>query len=386
MSFARSTFGAIYAEPVRNGLTRPTAVRGEGYRMVNMGEIFAYDRIGDQEMERVLLNDRELRVATLHENDLLFARSSLKPEGTGKCSIVGSVAEPTTFESHLIRVRLNATDADARFYFYFFQSYYGRASVLSLAKQVGAAGLPGSKLAGLEVPRPDRRTQTAVADVLETYDDLIDANSRRIALLERAAEELFHEWFVALRFPGREHSVITDGVPAGWERVSLGTLAQLNYGKGLRAQDRIEGRYAVYGSSGVVGTHEEPLVGGPGIVVGRKGNVGAVYWSPNGYWPIDTVYYVTSDQSTLWLYHALRLTHFVNTDVAVPGLNRDFAYSRVLLRPEPRIAREFNETAAPFHAQIANLRAMNARLRTARDLLLTPLIMGDVRALGREAA
>jgi type I restriction enzyme, S subunit len=58
MSFKFVPFGSLYAEPVRNGLTRPTSVRGDGYRMVNMGELFAYDRIGEQEMERVQLNER----------------------------------------------------------------------------------------------------------------------------------------------------------------------------------------------------------------------------------------------------------------------------------------------------------------------------------------
>ncbi|MDP2371614.1 hypothetical protein [Rhodoferax sp.] len=201
MRFKEDTFGSLYAEPVRNGLTRPTAVRGEGYPMVNMGELFAYDHIADQPMERVQLNHRELQVATLEPGDLLFARSSLTPEGVGKCSIVASLPEVTTFESHLIRARLDRSRADSRFYFYFFHSYYGRAAVQSIAKQVGAAGLPGSKLAGLLVPRPAATEQARIADVLAAYDDLIDNNRRRIKLLEDSVRLLFDEWFARRQLP-----------------------------------------------------------------------------------------------------------------------------------------------------------------------------------------
>lgn len=218
MKFPMIKFGELYAEPVRNGLTRPTRVRGSGYRMVNMGELFAFDRINGQQMELVPLNERELRVATLNEGDLLFARSSLKMEGTGKCSIVAGVPEVTTFESHLIRARLNTEIADPRFYFYYFQSRHGRTTVLSIAKQVGAAGLAGSQLATLSIPFPSLTTQSAAADILWHYDVLIENNTRRIKLLEDAARLLYEEWFVRLRFPGHEHTPIKDGVPEGWHR------------------------------------------------------------------------------------------------------------------------------------------------------------------------
>lgn len=219
-------FGDIYEEPVRNGLTRPTTVRGNGYCMVNMGELFAYDRLNGQKMERVPLNDRELKVATLRIGDLLFARSSLKIEGTGKCSIVVGLPEITTFESHLIRVRLNQKMAVPVFYYYFFQSFMGRATVLSIAKQVGAAGLPGSKLASLKVPYPNIKEQVTIASILSSYDDLIENNRRRIQLLEQSARLLYKEWFISLRFPGHEHVKINNGVPEGWERTTLGGLCE----------------------------------------------------------------------------------------------------------------------------------------------------------------
>jgi len=230
----------------------------------------------------------------------------------------------------------------------------------------------------MSIALPPLDAQKRIGNSVGAYDDLIENNRRRMALLGEAARQLYREWFVRLRFPGHEHTRINNGVPEEWERVPLGERVTLNYGKALKAEERVDGPYPVYGSSGIVGNHEKALTEGPGIVVGRKGNVGSVYWCPQDYWPIDTVYYVNSGTSNLWLYYALRHMHFISTDVAVPGLNRDLAYSRPLLVPEPRVVREFLDTAVPLHEQIAKLDQMNDKLRAARDLLLPRLMNGDI--------
>jgi type I restriction enzyme S subunit len=225
---------------------------------------------------------------------------------------------------------------------------------------------------------PDIETQKAIAQLLTTYDDLIENNRRRMALLEESARLLYQEWFVRLRFPGYEHTRIVDGVPAGWERKTLGECITLNYGKALKAEDRVEGEYPVYGSSGIVGCHEKALVQGPAIILGRKGNVGSVYWSSKSFYPIDTVYFINAESSNLYLYYALRNMHFINTDVAVPGLNRDFAYSRPLLLPPLPLLRIFLDHVTPIRLQIDKLGELSDKLRTARDLLLPRLMSGEI--------
>jgi type I restriction enzyme S subunit len=224
----------------------------------------------------------------------------------------------------------------------------------------------------------DTVVQEKIANILSTYDSLIENNRRRMALLEDSARLLYREWFVRLRFPGYEHTLIVDGVPQGWERTTLGESITLNYGKALKAEIRIEGDYPVYGSSGIVGTHEKPLVQGPAIVLGRKGNVGSVYWSSKSFYPIDTVYFVSPGSSSLYLFYALKSMHFISTDVAVPGLNRDFAYSRPLLHPPVTMLRSFHETVEPIHAQLDKLEETNQKLRAARDLLLPRLMSGEL--------
>ena len=117
-----------------------------------------------------------------------------------------------------------------------------------------------------------------------------------------------------------------------WEESTLGNFAPFTYGKSLPARKRNEnGIYKVYGSGGISGKHDEPLVNEPGIIIGRKGTVGSIQFSDKPFWPIDTVFYVIDAPErdlhfTYYLLQTLNLDQ-MNSDSAVPGLNRDTAHS-----------------------------------------------------------
>ena len=314
----------------------------------------------------------------LDEGDLLVAMTEQAP------GLLGSSAwipESNRFlhNQRLGRVvDLHEHRVDKRFLYYLFNTREVRHQISASATGTKVRHTAPERIGQVVVSLPPREAQTSIATVLSAYDDLIENNRRRMALLEEAARQLYREWFVRLRFPGYEHTRITSGVPEGWECVPLGSRVTLNYGKALKAEDRSEGPCPVYGSSGIVGMHEKALAAAPGIVVGRKGNVGSVYWCPKDYWPIDTVYFVDAVTSNLWLYYSLQHMHFISTDVAVPGLNRDFAYSRPLLVPEARIVRNFLETTTPLYEQIEKLDEMNDKLRAAHELLLPRLMSGEI--------
>lgn len=224
----------------------------------------------------------------------------------------------------------------------------------------------------------DKVAQKYVGYTLFAYDDLIEKNRRRIHLLEQAARLLYKEWFIHLRFPGYEHAKIIDGVPEGWGKKPLGDVAPLCYGKALNKDRRTPGPFPVYGSSGIIGSHVKSFVSGPTIIVGRKGNVGSVFWSSDDCHPIDTVYYIETTNCSLHLYYALQHMSFISTDVAVPGLNRDFAHSRFVLVPEWKLYQLFDSKVRPLHQQIDVLRKTNSVLWKARDLLLPHLMNGEI--------
>ncbi|MEQ1883713.1 MAG: restriction endonuclease subunit S [Bryobacteraceae bacterium] len=228
----------------------------------------------------------------------------------------------------------------------------------------------------------DFQTQFAITGLLSGYDALIENNRRRISLLEKLAEDIYREWFIRFRFPGHEHVETFKGLPNDWEVKKLGGILTLLYGKALRDEDRVPGGVPVYGSSGVVGMHNEALVAEPGLIVGRKGNVGSVYWSDTGFFPIDTVYFVQSKLPNEYVYFLLRSMNFINNDSAVPGLNRGQAYSNQLLLPPVPLIKQFAEIVAPQFAMKKSLALQNTKLIEARDKLLPRLLSGKLAVEG----
>lgn len=225
---------------------------------------------------------------------------------------------------------------------------------------------------------PSIPVQKKIASIITAYDDLVENNKQRIALLEQIAEDIYNEWFVRLRFPGYENLPVVDGIPEGWKRTKIGDIVTLNYGKALKEDDRVEGDFPVYGSSGVVGSNETSLIEGPVIIVGRKGNVGSIHWSDKNCWPIDTVYFIDKEQTSLFLYFNLQYQPFINSDAAVPGLNRSQAYSLDIVMPESTVLEQFDKIVKPMHQQIINLQLYNKNLSQTRDLLLPRLISGKL--------
>ncbi|WP_420621818.1 restriction endonuclease subunit S [Candidatus Poriferisodalis sp.] len=161
---------------------------------------------------------------------------------------------------------------------------------------------------------------------------------------------------------------------AEWRDESLGSLVSLEYGSALRAESRIGNSFRVYGSNGVVGHHNRALVAGPGIIIGRKGSVGALRWSDGDFWPIDTTYWVNPkiDLDLRWMLEALKLSGLESLDssTGVPGLNRGDAYERTVsvppLEEQRRIAEildTIGETIQATERVIAKLRRAHAALQ-----------------------
>ena len=236
----------------------------------------------------------------------------------------------------------------------------------------------------MDIPLPSIEIQRESSGILSAYDELIENNQRRIKILEEMARSLYREWFVHFRFPGHDKVKMVSSplgtIPQGWEVKKLGEVLELNYGKALKSDTRREGQIPVFGSSGIVGSHDTSLVKGPGIIVGRKGNVGSVFWSDADFYPIDTAYFVTSSLPLRFMFYELQTKNFINNDAAVPGLSRHQAYSLEMVIPPTDLLTRFCRLANDFEQQASKLRHQIENLRLTRDLLLPRLLSGQIAA------
>lgn len=311
---------------------------------------------------------------------------------SGECAIIGRQGAycgnvryfrgDARMSEHAV-VAVGSSETDTRFLAYLL-------STMDLGQLSGQAAQPGLSvkvLAQQAVRMPSLRTQRQVSSVLGAFDDLIENNRRRAQVLEEMARATYREWFVKFRYPGHQSVPLVDSalgpIPEGWEAQTVGGVMEFTYGKALKADSRKNGPVAVVGSSGIVGWHDQSLVDGPAIVVGRKGNVGSITWLDVASWPIDTTFFIKTTLPLRFVAEQLRGIGFINSHAAVPGLSRELAYSRHFLLPTSQLMDAFQDKADALGAETLSLTTQAEKLAKMRDLLLRKLVIGqiDVSAL-----
>ena len=159
---------------------------------------------------------------------------------------------------------------------------------------------------------------------------------------------------------------MTDREGREWQTTTVGEFAPFTYGKGLTASKRLAGQVPVFGSNGIVGWHDTAWTDGPTVIIGRKGTVGAVHYSPIPCWPIDTTFFVSGSDAALvrFKYYALKILglEHMNSDSAVPGLNRNDAHARELQVPLEPEQRRIAHILGTLDDKIALNRRMNETL------------------------
>lgn len=283
----------------------------------------------------------------------------------------------------------------SKFLYYWFQSYEGRKKFEALAKGTAQKAVPISGIKTLEIELPSLKSQKRIADILSAYDDLIENNQKQIKLLEEAAQRLYKEWFVDLRFPGHENTKIVDGVPEGWNEKTLSQIADVIMGqssksefynsekKGLPFHQGV-GSYGVrFVMDDIYSTSYTRIAEPNSILFSVRAPVGRLNITKNkvvigrGLAAINQ-----TDGCQSYLYYLLKNKFFKDNIVGngsiFASVSKDELLNQKFLIPERNLMMQFEKIVSQMDKQIENLDSKNKKLIEARDRLLPKLMSGEV--------
>ena len=300
----------------------------------------------------------------------------------GEVALVSKKFDGVNLTENAVRLTEFSKDVCPEFLAYILKSPERKEYMEQVAGGSAQPKLGIYKIEAIKVDLPDIQIQHKIADILSAYDDLIENNQKQIKLLEEAAQRLYKEWFVDLRFPGHENTKIVDGVPEGWSRTNINEILTFHRGYDLTKNEMKAGRYPVVGSTTVIGYHNEFKIKGPGIVTGHSGSLGKYQFIWDNFWPHNTSLYISDykDHNIFFVYSLLQTVDFasLNNGGAIPTLNRNVLSNIEVIEPTDELQEMFAKIAEAQYRKIRNLEKQNNQLKMARDVLLPKLMSGEV--------
>ena len=318
-------------------------------------------------------------------NESGLAQSKLWDKGTLCITIAANIADtgvlafPACFPDSIMGFVPFEGVANTRFIKYCFDRL--QRDCKQISQGTAQDNLSWEKLSTIKFCIPEYKEQCRIADILSAYDDLIENNQKQIKLLEEAAQRLYKEWFVDLRFPGHENTEIVDGVPEGWHWGLLQELINVNYGKDHKKAPE-SGDVSVYGSGGLMRKCNKSLFSGEAVLIPRKGSLNNIMYVDETFWTVDTMFYATMKQphTAIFVYFFVKAfdMYSMNIGAAVPSMTAKILDAMDVVIPDKETLEKFDKRAKLYFNKIKTLQGQNERLKTARDLLLPKLMSGEV--------
>jgi type I restriction enzyme S subunit len=344
-----------------------------------------------------------LKRSQIHEGDILVTIAGVY---LGKIGLVCKVHVPANTNQAVAIVRINKTRAYPEFVKNFLLNPSTTVYLNMLCPQSAQPNLNLTQLGNIKFKLPDLATQQKIAAILSAYDDLIENNKRRIALLEKIAEEIYREWFVRLRFPGQEKVKVVKGVPEGWDLVALEKA--FDYTGGGTPSKEVE-RYwkngdvnwftpsDITGAAGIfldnsgdkcteegLGKSSARLFPAYSVMITSRATIGAIGINttsactnqgfitciPNERYPLT------------FLYHWLKLTkptfQLLSGGATFAELTKGTFKKMEILTPPKQLTADYEHKVRPIFNQMEALLKQNSNLTQTRDSLLPRLISGKL--------
>lgn len=401
MSWKMVKLGDLYE--VHNGLSKGGKFFGSGFPFLPFSTVFNNWFLPETLPDSVQSTEKEQASYSILRGDVFITRTSETMDELGMSSVALKDYPTATYNGFTKRLRPVDNSLLPEFIGYYFRSKEFRKKFVAFSTMTTRASLRNEDLLSLEVPVPELCTQRRVADILSAYDNLIENNRKQIKLLEEAAQRLYKEWFVDLRFPGYEHTKITDGVPEGWEKSTVAAVSSI-LRRGISPRYNENGKFVVINQKCIRQTvvsfdesrqQEKPypedlnLQDSDTVIcstgAGTLGRVGQIF----GNYPDTTLdSHVTLVRAKegfgkQYLFQSLnsRQTYLMGMGKGSTNqleLSRGTIQDLDIYIPLKKVLNQFEQVAQPIHDKISVISKSILQLQTARDHLLPKLMNGEV--------
>ena len=372
--------GELYE--VHNGLSKGRQFFGSGYPFLTFSDVFNNWFLPETLDSLVQSSDKEREACSIKKGDVFITRTSETMDELGMSSVALKDYPNATYNGFTKRLRPITDEVVPEYIGYYLRSKKFRAKFMAFSSMTTRASLANDDLLGMEVEIPDKTIQIRIATILSRYDTLIENYQKQIKLLEEAAQRLYKEWFVELRFPGHENTKMVDGLPEGWKITKLGQLAEFKRGKTITKKEAIEGNIPVVagGLEPAYYCNKSNTTNRVITISGSGANAGYTRMYFEKVWASDCSFVDTSTTDYLHFVFCFLRENKTVIDNMQKGAAQPHVYAKDInalevLSPTKDILSLFEQKASKIFDIIASKQSQIRLLAEARDRLL-PKVMG----------
>ena len=371
---------------VHNGLSKGKQFFGSGYPFLTFSNVFNNWFLPNELTSLVQSSEKERETCSIKKGDVFITRTSETMDELGMSSVALKDYPNATYNGFTKRLRPLTDKVIPEYIGYYLRSQKFRGKFMAFSTMTTRASLANDDLLSMEVEIPDKVVQRHIATILYRYDSLIENYQKQIKLLKEAAQRLYKEWFVDLRFPGHEKTKIVNGVPDGWEKKKVGDLiSKIQRTKQVSANNyQISGLYPVIDQSRnyIAGYTDESEcvlnVTIPYIVFGDHTRV--LKYVPFSFAKgADGTQLIMSNDLER-MPQSLFYNSLIEIDLSNYSYARHFKYLKEesILVPSKDIAERYDKVVSQYFQSIQKNREQIHLLTEARDRLLPKLMSGEI--------
>ena len=387
--------GELYE--VHNGLSKGRQFFGSGYPFLTFSTVFNNWFLLKELDSLVQSSEKEREACSIRKGDVFITRTSETMDELGMSSVALRDYPNATYNGFTKRLRPITDKVVPEYIGYYLRSPRFRGKFMAFSTMTTRASLANDDLLSMEVELPTKDVQHRIATILSRYDSLIENYQKQIKLLEEAAQRLYKEWFVDLRFPGHENAKIVDGVPEGWEKKAISQLGEYLNGFAFKPSDWQEsGKPIIKITERGNGVGDETprnngervpakyLIKQGDLLFSWSATLMVIVWSGEEGWLNQHLFKVTPSEGIgrEFLLQSISYTieEFQNltTGSTMKHIQRNKLDQVFVNVPNGEIMKLYSDIAEKTREQILRLSSQIRLLTEARDRLLPKLMSGEI--------